>query len=106
MNAAVLDACVLVPSALCDTLLRLAEDGFYRPLWSRRILQEVEHPILIVRPEVEPARATRLIQLMTETFQDAEVFGAGNRCRPDSICPTRTTDMCLRRRSSAVHRRS
>ncbi len=39
--AAVLDACVLVPMPLCDTLLRLAEDpAFYRPLWSEEILRE------------------------------------------------------------------
>lgn len=39
---AVLDACVLVPMCLCDTLLRLAEEpAFYRPIWSEQILQEV-----------------------------------------------------------------
>ena len=37
---AVLDACVLVPIALADTLLRVAEKGLYRPLWSGRILAE------------------------------------------------------------------
>jgi hypothetical protein len=40
--AALLDACVLVPMCLCDTLLRLAEEpAMYRPLWSDAILQEV-----------------------------------------------------------------
>lgn len=40
--AALLDACVLAPMPLCDTLLRLAEHpAFYRPLWSEAILQEV-----------------------------------------------------------------
>jgi predicted nucleic acid-binding protein len=40
--AAILDACVLVPMCLCDTLLRLAEEpAMYRPLWSSQILQEV-----------------------------------------------------------------
>ena len=40
--SAVLDACVLVPMALCDTLLRLAEKpALYQPLWSEQILAEV-----------------------------------------------------------------
>ena len=39
---AVLDACVLVPVALADTLLRVAEKGLYRPLWSDRILGEAQ----------------------------------------------------------------
>ncbi|GEM_PF-5994529 len=41
MIVAVLDACVLVPSVVADTLLRCAEQGLYRPLWSAEILDEV-----------------------------------------------------------------
>ena len=40
--SAVLDACVLVPMPLCDTLLRCAEEpALYRLLWSETILEEV-----------------------------------------------------------------
>ena len=39
---ALLDACVLVPMCLCDTLLRFAKDpAMFRPLWSTQILKEV-----------------------------------------------------------------
>ena len=38
----VLDACVLVPMAPCDLLLRLAEEpATYRPFWSDQILTEM-----------------------------------------------------------------
>jgi len=73
--AAVLDANVLVPTALCDTLLRLAEDGFYRPLWSERILLEVEHAVISLYPDIDPTRVRRRTQLMSATFEDATVSG-------------------------------
>jgi hypothetical protein len=50
MYSAVLDACVLVPNSLCDTLLRLAERGFYRPLWSQQILDEVQVAVERIHP--------------------------------------------------------
>lgn len=75
MYAAVLDACVLVPSALCDTLLRLAEASFYRPLWSDRILTEVEDALLAIRPDLGEERIRRRTGLMARTFEDALVPG-------------------------------
>ena len=46
--SAVLDACVLVPAALCDTLLRLAEEpALYRPLWSEQIMAEMAKALKI-----------------------------------------------------------
>jgi predicted nucleic acid-binding protein len=73
--AAVLDACVLVPTALCDTLLRLAEDGFFRPLWSKRILREVEDAVLRIRPEVTEQAVRRRTEQMDGAFVDASVEG-------------------------------
>jgi len=37
----VLDACVLIPASLRDTLLRAAEQGMYQMHWSELILEEV-----------------------------------------------------------------
>ena len=48
--AVVLDACVLAPIALADTLLRIAEKGLYRPLWSERILGEAQAAIEEIHP--------------------------------------------------------
>lgn len=75
MYAAVLDACVLVPNALCDTLLRLAEAGFYRPLWSSRILDEVHDAVLKVRPGIPPSRIAARLAAMNGAFEDAAVTG-------------------------------
>lgn len=54
-----LEACVLVPIALTDTLLRTAEAGLYRPMWSSTILDEMVAAIEKVHPELAdgPARA-------------------------------------------------
>lgn len=66
---AVLDACVLYPYSLRDTLLRFAERGFYAPLWSDRILDEVERSI--VRGGVAPRSAARMRAMMMEAFEGA-----------------------------------
>ncbi len=75
MYAAVLDSCVLVPNVLCDTLLRLAESGFFRPLWSERILGEVRLAVASVRPDIDPDGLARRLEAMNATFEDALVEG-------------------------------
>jgi hypothetical protein len=37
---AVLDACVIFPHVLCDSLLRMAENDMYRVCFSEKILDE------------------------------------------------------------------
>src|ERR1700722_14351191 len=69
---AVLDACVLVPIALADTLLRVAEKGLYRPLRSGRILAEAQAATEEIHPGIDAAK--RFTQ-MREAFDDALVAG-------------------------------
>jgi hypothetical protein len=69
---AVLDACVLVPIALADTLLRVAEKGLYRPLWSGRILAEAQAATEEMHPDIDAGK--RFAQ-MREAFGDALVAG-------------------------------
>jgi hypothetical protein len=63
-----LDACVLVPIALTDTLLRLAERDLYRPLWSTRIVADA---IIEIHPEITPERVLRRFTAMDDTFEGA-----------------------------------
>lgn len=73
--AALLDACVLVPVALTDTLLRLAEYELYRPLWSARILEEAQRAVTAIHPEVDPERISRRFRQMDAAFPDASLDG-------------------------------
>lgn len=75
MYSVLLDACVLVPNALRDALLRLAERGFYRPLWSERILDESAWAVIKVHPELDAHRVCRPLDAMNATFEDALVEG-------------------------------
>ncbi|MFC7527617.1 PIN domain-containing protein [Actinoplanes sp. GCM10030250] len=67
---AVLDANVLIPNALCDLLLRLAEEELYQPRWSPAILDEVRRHV-----PVSPAAIERRIACMNAAFEDALVTG-------------------------------
>lgn len=69
--SAVLDANVLYPFSLRDTLLRLAELELYAPLWSARILEETRAALL--EYGITPERAERLVEKMREAFEEAEV---------------------------------
>jgi predicted nucleic acid-binding protein len=71
---AVLDACVLAPMPLCDTLLRLAEDpAFYIPKWSPDILRELRSTL--GRMGYTTVQAERRIVAMESAFEDASVTG-------------------------------
>jgi predicted nucleic acid-binding protein len=70
----VLDACVLLPMPICDTLLRLAEEpAFYLPRWSRETLAEIHRNLQ--KWGYSSAQADRRIRAMQEMFEDAEVVG-------------------------------
>jgi PIN domain len=70
--AAALDACVLVPVVLADTLLRVAEKGLYRPLWSQRILTEAREAIEEIHPGID---VSKRFAGMNAAFDDALVNG-------------------------------
>lgn len=72
--AAMLDACSLVPIALADTLLRLAECGIYRPLWNERILAEMVSAIAEIHPHLAE-HGERRAATMRDFFADATVSG-------------------------------
>ena len=71
--AVVLDTCVLYPAHLRDTLLRLAERGLYRALWSADIVDELHRNL--VEDGLNAGSVDRLIAEMAAAFPDAEVGG-------------------------------
>lgn len=66
-HVAVLDACVLHSFWPRDILLRLAERGLFRPVWSRAILNEM------TRSLVDRGYETPLARLLGIAFPDALV---------------------------------
>lgn len=69
-----LDACVLVSSALRDTLLRAAEANFYSPRWSEIILEEVRRT-LVNKQFTDEQRAQHLLVTLRSVFPRAMVTG-------------------------------
>lgn len=72
---ALLDACVLVPITLADTLLCVAERELYRPLWSERILAEAADDVLDIHADLAPVVVAKRFATMNDTFEDALVEG-------------------------------
>jgi predicted nucleic acid-binding protein len=70
---ALLDANALWSAPVRDTLLRTAEQDLYRPAWTRQILDEMLRSLLARRPDLDPARLERTVDLMLAHFPDALV---------------------------------
>lgn len=69
---ALLDAKVLYPFALRDTLLLAAEAGLYQICWSEEILEETRRN-LVKSADVPEDKANHLIDIMQEAFPEALV---------------------------------
>jgi hypothetical protein len=66
----VLDACVLFPMYLRDTLLSTAEAGLYLPYWSQKILDEAMSN-LVRRGKLPQETAIRLEEGIKAAFPEA-----------------------------------
>ena len=64
---------------LCDLLIRLALAGYYRPLWSREILDETARSVLRRRPDLGIELLQRRVDAMQRVFPDAMVTGYDER---------------------------
>lgn len=67
-----LDACVLFPMSLRDTLLRAAEKGLYRVQFTEAILEELRKN-LVTQRGLEEEKAQRLVDKVRESFPEALV---------------------------------
>ncbi|MEA5549388.1 PIN domain-containing protein [Anabaena cylindrica UHCC 0172] len=72
MPNVILDACVLFPMYLRDTLLSTAETGLYLPYWSQKILDEAIGN-LINKKYLSVEKARKLENVMKTAFPEAMV---------------------------------
>lgn len=70
--AAVLDACILFPMTLRDTLLRAADAGLYEVHWTADILEEMRRNLVGVG-HVSEEQALRLVTQMNRFFPEAAI---------------------------------
>lgn len=73
MFRAVLDTCVLFKPLLCDTLLSIAEEGLFQPLWSVDILTELRRNFLAYG--IAEAAVERRIGHMMDHFPGSTLDG-------------------------------
>ncbi|MGH3983386.1 MAG: PIN domain-containing protein [Pseudonocardiaceae bacterium] len=73
MFRALLDTCVLFKPLVCDTLLCIAEEHLFQPLWSEDILDELRRSLL--RYGVAKAGVDHRIGQMVDHFPGAMVTG-------------------------------
>ena len=59
----------------CDTLLRMADSGAFRPLWSARVIEEAQRALERIHPNLDPSRFQSRFRSMNESFEDALVEG-------------------------------
>jgi predicted nucleic acid-binding protein len=71
---AVLDANVLFPFTLRDTLLRAAAEGCFQVYWSEQILEEARRN-LVETGAMTARQADRLRAVMKQAFPEAMVYG-------------------------------
>ncbi|MBI1313403.1 PIN domain-containing protein [bacterium] len=72
---ALLDACVLFPAGLRDTLIRLAATGLYRARWAEQIHDEWTRAVLRRRSDLTADSLQRTCHLMNQAVPDCLVEG-------------------------------
>jgi hypothetical protein len=79
----ILDANVLFPFTLRDTLLRAAAADYFQLRWSKQILDEMERNI-VAKAQVSPENAVKLRSTMERFFPEAQsptMKRSSARCR-------------------------